>query len=127
MDYVVVDTDAFSYLWQKKPEAVPLRAYLNNAVRIPTICRSGGRARVADPADEHRDVRALPSPVGVQLVKDEELQALCRRDQMLALLRAREHQLQHHVVGEQDVGRVRQDALTVLVPFLTRIPLEGHR
>ena len=34
MDYVVVDTDAFSYLWQKKPEAVPLRPYLNNAVPV---------------------------------------------------------------------------------------------
>ena len=34
VDYVVVDTDAFSYLWQKKPEAVPLRPYLNNAVPV---------------------------------------------------------------------------------------------
>ena len=31
-------------------------------------------AGVLHPADEHRDVRALPAAVGVQLVEDEELQ-----------------------------------------------------
>ena len=69
---------------------------------VPTTWRSAGR--LADAAHQQRDVGALAAPIRVQLVEDQEAQALRRRDEAL-LVRPREEQLEHHVVGEQDVGR----------------------
>lgn len=42
-----------------------------------------------------------------------------------ALLRSREHELEHHVVGEQDVGRVGQDLLEPLVALLAGVAGEA--
>ena len=61
---------------------------------------------------QQRHVGPLAAPVGVQLVQDEELKALGRRHQ-LALVGPGEDQLQHHVVGEQDVRRVGDDPLAL--------------
>jgi hypothetical protein len=57
-----------------------------------------------DPPDEEGHIRALPAPVGVQLVEDQEAQALGRSDQ-LAVTDPGKDQLEHHIVGEDDVGR----------------------
>ena len=81
---------------------------------------------VAAAADEHRDVRALAAPVGVQLVEDEELEALGGPHQ-LTVLAAREQQLQHHVVRQEDVRRIVANRLADGAPFLPRIACEAHR
>ena len=81
----------------------------------------GGRAdaddvvaeSVATPADEHRNVGALAAAIGVQLVEHEEPEPPGGPHQ-LAILAAREQQLQHHVVREQDVGRIPPDRLSGL-------------
>ena len=85
------------------------------------------RAGVLDPADQHRHVRTLPAPVGVQLVEDEELQPLGHPDQRPPVIGPGEHQLQHHVVGQQDVRRVRADTVPVLLVLLPGVALERHR
>ena len=51
----------------------------------PHVRRGAG---VLDPADQHRHVRALPAPVGVQLVEDQELQPLGHPDQRPPVIRA---------------------------------------
>ena len=83
-------------------------------------------AGVLEPSDQKRDVGALPPAVGVQLVQDEEPQALGRPDEA-ALVRAGQDELEHHVVGEQDVRRVGDDRLALLRRLLPGVPLEGHR
>jgi hypothetical protein len=61
----------------------------------------------------------------VQLVQDEEPQASGRPDEA-AFARAGEDQLKHHVVGEQDVRRVRDDGGALVPGFLPGVPLERH-
>ena len=39
---------------------------------VPMHCSAAGADRAAQPADQHRDVGALPAAVGVQLVEDQE-------------------------------------------------------
>ena len=75
---------------------------------------------VAAPADEHRNVGALAAAIGVQLVEHEEPEPPGGSHQ-LAVLAAREQQLQHHVVREQDVGRIPPDRLSGLSSFLPGI------
>jgi hypothetical protein len=62
----------------------------------------------------------------VQLVEHQELQALRRLDDG-ALHRPREDQLQHHIVGEQDVWRVLEDAPALLLALLAGVRGEGDR
>ena len=80
---------------------------------------------MAAAADEHRDVGALTAAIGVQLVEHEEPEALGRSHQF-AVLAAREQQLQHHVVREQDVGRIAPDRLAGLSSFLPGIAGESN-
>jgi len=61
----------------------------------------------------------------VQLVEDEELQTPRHPDQRFAILRAGEHQLQHHVVGQQDVRRIIADLLAALFVLLPGVAGEG--
>jgi hypothetical protein len=63
----------------------------------------------------------------VQFVQDQEPQPLRGPDQMLALVRAGQHQLEHHVVGQQDVRRLGQDPSPLVVPLLPGVPGERHR
>ena len=70
-----------------------------------------------------RHVGALAAAVGVQLVEHEEPKILGLGNE-LALVGSGEDQLQHHVVREQDVGRVGDDPLAFLVLLLPRVPLE---
>ena len=72
---------------------------------VPTHCSSRRPRRLAHPADEQRDVGALAAAVGVQLVEDEEAQA-ARPARPVRRSRPGQDQLEHHVVGEQDVRRV---------------------
>src|SRR3546814_8677111 len=64
--------------------------------------------------DEQRDVCTLTTPVGVELVEHQERQALGLVDQMLPVCVPGEDQLEHHVVGEEDAGRVPPDLLLAL-------------
>ena len=84
-------------------------------------------AGVADPPYEQGDVGALAAAIGVQLVEHEELQPLGGVNEPLALLGPGEDQLEHHVVGEQDVRRVAQDPLALLPLLLAGVAREGHR
>ena len=81
---------------------------------------------VAAAADEHCDVRPLSAPVGVQLVEDEEPETLGGPHQR-TVLAAREQQLQHHVVRQEDVRRLVTDGLADGAPFLSRVAREAHR
>jgi len=87
----------------------------------------GRLACVPHPAHQQGDIRALTPPIGVQLVQDQEAEPSGRLDEVPAFAWPQEHQLQHHVVGEDDVGRVAEDLLALLVTLLTRVPREGHR
>lgn len=82
-----------------------------------------GRGRVPHPADQHGHVRPLPPAVGVQFVEHQELEPPGRLDQ-LAVAGPGQDQLQHHVVGEQDVGRLCQDRLPLVRPLLAGVPGE---
>ena len=81
---------------------------------------------VAAAANEHRDVGALAPAIGMQLVEDEELEALGGSHQ-LAVVASREQKLQHHVVGEKDVGRVGPDGVASLAPLLPGIAGEANQ
>ena len=82
---------------------------------------------VAHPADEQRDIRALAAPVRVELVEHQEAQALRGLDQGAALFRAGEDQLQHDVVRQQDIRRIRHNAFLLFVGLLARVTLKRHR
>ena len=85
-----------------------------------------GPTGVTHPPAQEGHVRALASAVGVQLVEDEEAQILGLGDE-LALVGPGQDQLQHHVVREQDVGRISNDRLALLVTLLAGVALESHR
>lgn len=89
-------------------------------------CRVGA-AHVPQPAHEQGDVGALAASVGVQLVQDQEAQALGCPDEVLALVRPGQDQFEHDVVGEQDVRRVGQDLTAGVLVLLTGVAGEGHR
>jgi len=82
--------------------------------------------RLAQPAAEQGHVRSLTAAVGVELIEDEEAKAPGRLHQ-LALEGAGEDQLEHGVVGEQDVGLLVGNALALLVGFLAGVAGEGDR
>ena len=63
----------------------------------------------------------------MELVENQELQALSCLNQLSSFFRASEHQLEHHVVGEQDVWRVAEDRLALLTLLLTGVAGKGHR
>ena len=69
-----------------------------------------GRQPLAHAAHEQRDVGALAAAVRVQLVEHEEPQTRAVADDLAIELVLTGHQeLEHHEVGEQDVGRVLGD------------------
>ena len=80
---------------------------------------------VAAAANEHRDVGALTPAIGMQLVEHEEPEPLGGPHQF-AVLDAREQQLQHHVVREQDVRRIAPNRLAGLSPLLPGIAGESN-
>jgi hypothetical protein len=84
-------------------------------------------ALCADTPDEHSNIRALAAPVGMEFVEYEEAKILVDRISDWSLLDPRQQELEHHVVGQQDMGRVFPHALSRLLPFLTRVLTEGDR
>ena len=62
----------------------------------------------------------------MQLVEDEELEAPGGPHQ-LAVFAPREQKLQHHVVGEEDVGRVGPDGVAGVTPLLPGIAGEANQ
>ena len=81
---------------------------------------------VAATANELRHVRALAPAIGMQLVEDEELEALGGSHQ-LAVLASREQKLQHYVVGEKDVRRVGPDGVASVAILLPGEALEANQ
>ena len=59
----------------------------------------------------------------MELVKDEKLEVLGRFDNFVILVSAREDEVEHHVVCEQDVGRILFDGCAFALRLLARIAL----
>ena len=78
-------------------------------------------------AHEHGDIRALSSAIGMQLVQYQELEILGGLDDFMILMVARENQIEHHIVREQDVRRIGLDCGTLGRAFLSRIALDRHQ
>jgi hypothetical protein len=76
------------------------------------------------PAHQQGDVRALAATVGVELVEDQESQPGGGLDKLL-VGEAGEQQLEHHVVGEQDVWRLGLDLFAPLRAVLAGIAREA--
>jgi hypothetical protein len=77
-----------------------------------------GAGCLLEPTHQEGHIGALPTPIRMQFVENEEFQAAEQRQQPPALLGTGEHQFQHDEVGQQDV---RLDALQNLVPALLRL------
>ena len=78
-----------------------------------------------DTPDKHGNIRALPTTVGVQLIKDEIPKIFEYGISNGPLLNARQQKLKHHVVGEQDLWRIRTHRLPLLLFFLTGVLATG--
>ena len=77
-------------------------------------------------SDEQRDIGALPAPIGVELIEDQKPEPAGGSHQ-LAILAARQQELQHHVVGEKDVRRIGPDLSPLGLPLLPGVTREAHR
>src|SRR5262245_60314064 len=74
---------------------------------------------VAHTAHQHRYVGALPTAISVKLIEDDEIQPLgITDDGAIELVLARHQELEHHKVGQQNVGLALSDALPFLLAFL---------
>jgi hypothetical protein len=82
-------------------------------------------ADLPDTAHQQGDVRSLAAPVGVEFVEHQELKTAGKGSNDLMIARASEEQLEHDVVGQQDIGRVGQDFLPFLFFLLARIAPES--
>ena len=72
-----------------------------------------------DPANQHRDVRSLSTPVGVQFIEDEEVQTLRRPYDFSVNVRwPSHHKFEHHEVRQQDVRRGVGERLSLFRSFL---------
>ena len=81
---------------------------------------------VAHPADQQRDIRPLPSAIGVQFVQDQKAQSLACS--MSCFSRdSSHHELKHDVVGQENIRRIGDDALAFLQVFLTGIARKRNR
>ena len=75
-----------------------------------------------DSAHQECDVGTLSPSIGVQLVKHQELQSLGVADDFLIeWILPGQDVLEHHIVGEQDVGGIILDLLPLFIAFLTCI------
>ena len=93
--------------------------------RAAAPARGPGRG-LADSAHQHGHVGALATPVGVQFVEHQKAQVPELLPQP-AVEHPGEDQLQHHVVGQQDVGGIGQDLIPNIVSVLAGVALIGHR
>lgn len=83
--------------------------------------------RLGEPADEQCHVSTLTAPVGVELVEDEKVESACHGDQGATVVGPGEHQLQHHVVGEQDIRRVVAQLLASAFVLLAGVASKSNR
>jgi hypothetical protein len=81
---------------------------------------------LAQPSHEHCHVRALAPPIRVELVQDHEAQKFAVLHER-ALPGPGEDELEHDVVGKEDVRGVGQDALPLLLALLSGVAVERHR
>ena len=82
---------------------------------------------VAHAAHQHGDVGALPAAVGVKLVEHEEIEALgIGDDGPVERVLPRHQQLEHHEVGEQDVGLAARMRSRSSWRLLARVAGEGR-
>src|SRR5262249_34886630 len=80
---------------------------------------------VAHTAHQHRYVGALPTAISVKLIEDDEIQPLGITDhRAIELVLTRHQKLEHHEVGQQNVGLGLADALPFLLAFLPGITSE---
>ena len=87
-----------------------------------------GLEPLTDPAHEQRHVRTLTAAVRVQLVQDQEAQALAvANDLAVELLLPRHQELQHHEVGEKDVRGLACNPLPLALVVLPRVAVERDR
>ena len=87
----------------------PCAAFVPGPARValvPMHCSALRADRPPQASDQHRDVGPLSAAVGVQLIEDQKGQVGRAGDQRRPFPGPGQHRLQHHVVGEQDVGRV---------------------
>ena len=84
-------------------------------------------AAFAQPADQQRHVGALPAAVGVELVQYDELERRLALIDERKLVRPCQHQLQHHVVRQENVGRVLLQLLPPLLFLLAGIAGGGDQ
>ena len=85
-----------------------------------------GLQTLAQTAHQQGYVGALASPVGVQLIQHQEFQTLAMLDHPpIHVLIAGQNQLQHHEVGQQDVGRVVGYLVALSLAFLARVARYG--
>ena len=80
---------------------------------------------VLDAPHKQRDVGSLAPAVGVELVEHEKTEVVGLADELL-LVDAREEELEHDVVGQEDVGRAGDDLLALLGRLLPGVDGEGH-
>ena len=76
-------------------------------------------------ADQQSHIRSLPAAVGMEFVEDEKAEPLGGADQRAVLIPGQE-QFEHHVVGQQDVGRIVPDGFTRFLFFLSRETGEAY-
>jgi len=105
-----------------------LRALARHGRRGADALQALGAQALPDPAHQQCDVGALAAAVGVQLVQYQKAQVRAVVDHLaVERILAGEQQLQHHEIGQQDVGRVGADLLAHLLALLAGVAREGHR
>jgi hypothetical protein len=71
---------------------------------------------------EHGNVRTLPAAIGMQLVEHQEIETVgVGDDRAVERVLPGHQQLEHHEIGEQDVGLRLANSLALLRAFLARI------
>jgi hypothetical protein len=78
-------------------------------------------------AHEHGNVCTLASAIGVELIENDEVEPLgIADDRLVEVVLPGHQQLEHHEVGQDDVGLGVADPLPLLVTLLTRVAGEGR-
>ena len=77
--------------------------------------------------NEHCDVGTLATSVGVELIEYEETQVLVDRVTDRTFLHSRKQELEHHVIGQQNLGRAFPHLLPHVLLFLASVLAESDR
>ena len=77
----------------------------------------------ADTPHQHGDVCALPAPVGVQLIEHQEIEVVRHAEQPVSFVGTCQQEFEHHVVRQEDVRWIGQDAFAFIVVLLARVAL----